>query len=476
MNSKKTLRTLVIAASALFASFSHADTSVIDVAFYVSPDAVNTYGKEVVHNSLMNQISLANTAYQSSGSDVTFAVKEIYTATDGTFDSFASASSSGLQTISACVSNLEAHAGLISPGLSGQFSFNDVTCNQVFPDQASGVSSEMGQLVLRTGADWVFVVTSDYHVPNSGNANIGDASGKPVGAAIAMKALTEYPNMPLVAHEMGHLLGLADRYAQSDTSLCTGNNANSLMCVASNVDVTGTLPLFGGAETFIDPTNVDTTPYTTTTANDYFLDFSNEKMTIARSLMNISPFYYTNNVSSIGADLQEHIAEEAMVKLTASTSSITVTAGATVDYTVALFDRNDLPYAATTPVSVEIYTKGVSAKSGVDYNAEQFIQTVTFAPGESTKTISLPIIKAGFNGSRDLYIGIRNGNGIDIYSSAAQAYLLIIDSIVPTTTDSDTASDSSSDSSGGGSFDFYSIVAMALLLTLRFAWLKKKQS
>lgn len=75
--------------------------------------------------------------------------------------------------------------------VSGQHYYNDSVCDQVFPDQSNGINSEMGQLVQRTGADWVVVVTSDY---NTTDNHAGDASGEPLGAVISMYELNNNSN------------------------------------------------------------------------------------------------------------------------------------------------------------------------------------------------------------------------------------------------------------------------------------------
>lgn len=433
----------------------------IDVAFYVAPDAVATYGKEAVHTTIQHQLDMANTVYKSSGSDVTFVAKEIYTAADGSFDSYTTAN--GLSAVSTCIANLEKHAGLIKPGISGQHFYNDSLCDQIFPDESSGIGSEMGQLVQRTGADWVIVITSDY-----GSTNIaGSANGEPVGLALAMKAMSEKPNMPLMAHEMGHLFGLNDRYVQ-DSTYCTGNYANMLMCVAENVTVGGSLPLFQGSQTSIDSGNLDSTAYTGSTALSYPADFANEKMVIAKALAGMHVFYYTNNVDGATWYLQNPIASQATVKMTAEATSVIAANGESIDYTVSLVDGSDQSFTATSDVSVEVYTEGGSATDGVDYNADAFVQTLTFAAGESSKTISLPILKAGFNGSRTLTVGIRNANGLTVSSSNASYLLTITDTTTNGgSTDSSSDGSSSGGSSGGGSFDLLTLFGLLGLVFSR---------
>lgn len=433
----------------------------IDVAFYVAPEAVQTYGKEAVHTAIAQQMALANQVYKKSGSDVTFVAKEIYTSNDGSFDSYATAN--GLASVSACIANLEKHAGLINYGVSGQHYYNDSVCDQVFPDQSNGINSEMGQLVQRTGADWVVVVTSDY---NTTDNHAGDASGEPLGAVISMYELNNNSNSKILAHEMGHLFGLNDRYTQ-DASYCEGANANMLMCGGSNVDLSSSLSVFGGSQTAIDSNNLDTTDYTATTAYTYPSDFANEKMVIAKALAGMSVFYYTVNMDPATWYLQTPIPVQATATLTAGATTIQAAAGATVPYTISLVDSSGQPYTATSDVSVELYTQGGTATAGTDYNANSFIQTVTFSAGESTKTVSLPILKAGFNGTRTLSVGIRSGNGVDISSAASLASLSITD----TTGSSNSGSDSGS--SGGGSFDLFSMLGLLGLAAGKKLYRKK---
>lgn len=459
------LKKAVVSVGMLMAASTYADTTPtysapysIDVAYYVSPTAISTYGKEAVFNALQNQLELAQSAYDKSGSDVTFNLKEIYVASDDTFNT--TAKNSGLGTVASCVKTVIEQAGLVEPGVSGSF-FDNTTCDSVFPDKAQGVNSEIGQLVQRTGADWVIAVTSDYGSDN----NIGNANGRPVSLAVAINYILDNPTHLLVAHEMGHLFSLYDRYAL-DSSYCSGSNANMLMCGESgSFSLDSSLELFSGSETTIDATNLDTTAVTV--SNAYDTNYDTEKMQIARALAGFNNFYYTQNENAIAGHIQDGITNQAYVKLTAATTTIAAATGATVDYTISLVDTNGDPAVTASDASVEIYTDGDTATAGTDYDANNFIQRVTFLAGETSKTVSLPILRAGFNGTRMLTVGIRNGTGVSVLDSADAVTLAI--------TDTQTSSSSpSSSGGGGGAVDAFLALLLSASRLLTGAKTKKK--
>ena len=103
----------------------------------------------------------------------------------------------------------------------------------------------------------------------------------------------------------------------------------------------------------------------------------------------------------------------------AGPADVTETAG-NATYTVTLSDKS------TTAVTVQVRTADGVAKAGSDYTAVD--QTLTFAPGETTKTVLVPITNdPTFEGKEDYTIALGTPSGATVVATAASVTTTISD-------------------------------------------------
>ncbi|MDZ7858593.1 Calx-beta domain-containing protein [Sphaerotilus sp.] len=105
----------------------------------------------------------------------------------------------------------------------------------------------------------------------------------------------------------------------------------------------------------------------------------------------------------------------------AGPAEVAETAG-NASYTVTLSDKSD------TAVTVQVRTADGVAKAGSDYTAVD--QTLTFAPGETTKTVLVPITNdTTFEGKEDYTITLGAPSGATVVAAAASVTTTISDEV-----------------------------------------------
>lgn len=121
---------------------------------------------------------------------------------------------------------------------------------------------------------------------------------------------------------------------------------------------------------------------------------------------------------------------------------------------IELVDSQGAPYLFDKDVSVELYTKGVSAIAGTHYDTD-FYQRVNFAAGESVKRIDLNVTHDSTDTS--LIVGTRYGENT---ADSNQETVVIK---AKSSSGGDAGNGGDTGGSGGGSLGFYPLLLLALL-------------
>lgn len=402
-----------------FTNMAHAATTNIDVLFMVSQSTFDTYGHEAVFKSLNNQLDQANALFNGgvSGLDVQFNVKAIQ-AYDGVLG----------ETSEDCVGHGATKAvGAVEALVeAGHYTATSEYMDLNWADLCMTNSEQqvLASAAQATGADYVVLVDSLM------DGNVA-ATAKPA-AAMTM----HYPKADswVVAHEIGHLLGLVDLYTSSSND-CNGANRGRLMCaVAPSV----------------------------ATAADAAALFSDEEETVIKGMLNVTDrrpmdvsLINLLDVVGSGAGLAAARDDEGRtVALSVDNATLTESAP-TATLTVTMSE------AAAEPVLVTV-TSDSDALTAGDAYLDNVAQVLTLEAGETSKTFTLTAKDlTSFTGTKAVSVELLGASGAAVSGNPVAVSLKGAGS---------SGGDSGSGgSSGGGSFGWLTLGLLGL------AGLKKRK-
>lgn len=402
----------------------------IDVAFLVTQKAMEGKTQEAVFNQLQSDIDTANDMFNAGidGLNVNFRVAAIEVI-DGV-----NAESEACTPMSKASGDIIATLhkdGLLNVSTSFADSMNDdghrVEC---YTETEQATITKLHQ---ETGADtWVLV---------DGLTNVSEAAI--AGAPIGMYVHLSQDRSHTIAHEFGHLLGLADLYtsAEGKTSCQSGDYAGRLMC--------------GRITSFTDTSKL----------------FSEEEKTIVKALLNSNSCYDWDDAECVdnftllspfpvmgtGAAINQEIPTTGTVSLVALDDNNAEVAGDSVTVSKVAQFKVRLSEAADHPVYVQLYSNGTHATVGTDYN--DLTQQLVFAAGETEKLVTATVTQGSSNKSFVVNIGSAVGTAV-----AADADMKTV--TIKGTGGSDNGG---SGSSGGGSMG-----GIGLALLAGMGWMRRK--
>ena len=408
---------------------AHAATTDIDVLFMVSQSTFDTYGHEAVFKSLNNQLDQANTLFNGgvSGLDVQFNVKAIQ-AYDGVLG----------ETSADCVGHEATKAfGAVEALIkTGHYTPTSEYMDLNWADlcMTSSEQQVLASAAQATGADYVVLVDS----LTDGNVI---ATAKPAAAMTV-----HYPKADswVVAHEIGHLLGLVDLYTSSSND-CNGANRGRLMCaVAPSV----------------------------ATAADAAALFTDEEETVIKGMLNVTDrrpmdvsLINLLDIVGSGAGLATARDDEGRtVALSVDNATLTESAP-TATLTVTMSE------AAAEPVLVTV-TSDSDALTAGDAYLDNVAQVLTLEAGETSKTFTLTAKDlTSFTGTKAVSVELLGASGAAVSGNPVAVSLKGTGS---SGGDSGSGGGSGGDSgsgggSGGGSFGWLTLGLLGL------AGLKKRK-
>lgn len=402
----------------------------IDVAFLVTQKAMEGKTQEAVFNQLQSDIDTANDMFNAGidGLNVNFRVAaiEVIDGVNAESDACTNFRKAGGDIIATLHKD-----GLLNVSTSFADSMNDdghsVEC---YTETEQATITKLHQ---ETGADtWVLV---------DGLTNVSEAAS--AGAPIGMYVHLSQDRSHTIAHEFGHLLGLADLYtsAEGKTSCQSGDYAGRLMC--------------GRITSFTDTSKL----------------FSEEEKTTVKALLNSNSCYAwgdaecVNNFTLIslfsvmgtGAAINQEIPTTGTVSLVALDDNNAEVVGDSVTVSKVAQFKVRLSEAADHPVYVQLYSNGTHATVGTDYN--DLTQQLVFAAGETEKLVTATVTQGSSNKSFVVNIGSAVGTAV-----AADADMKTV--TIKGTGGSDNGG---SGSSGGGSMG-----GIGLALLAGMGWMRRK--
>lgn len=382
-------KSVLTGAVVLFTQFIHAEE--IDILVLVEPSVIQSMGKESFSQMLESQIAYSNKEFKD------FNVQYNVSAVVDWNDSIGLAVASGDSYYKAG-GNIFYSLGVSKEKYDADFD-NDSWLKGKY-------SPEINALVDKYHADKVmlFVHTKSDNVIGRAFDNIG----------LIVHAQSMMTAHSTVAHELGHTFGLG----HPSNEVCL--NGNDLMCQGKS----------NGSQFAVEEANRITGVLNRDPA--YLLDYYNQDFWAGA---------YSQPMEML-----------AKAKVSVIDSPVPNTLNKT-EAVVELVDSQGAPYVFDKDVSVELYTKGVSAIAGTHYDTDVY-QRVTFAAGESVKRIDLPVT----HDSKDvsLIIGARYGEN----TADSNQETVVIKAKSSSGGDAGNGGDTGG---SGGSLGFYSLLLLALL-------------
>lgn len=393
--------TPLLTLSLWLASSAAMATTEIDVAFMVTQKTLDTYGREAVFNTLQTQIDTANTLFNAGipGLDVKFVAKAIQPY-DGVLD----------ETTDGCANYGKANAGGFVETLTDSGHYTKTPVYYPLGQKDLCLTSDEQTLVADTatisGADFIVAVDSY----GSGNVT---AQANPAAGITFHYPLSAYRDFVL-AHEMGHLLGLIDLFDYPAQYDCSGAEAGRLMCASKSSTAISAADSASAAKLFSDT-----------------------ERAVVKQMINITD-RQPNDVSIIGLSSQVIGAGAGLATARDAGDRVITLA---VDNTT-LSESNPkatftvtMSSAATEPVLVNVYSSAVNSTAGTEY-LDNVAQGITLAAGETSKTFTLTANQlSGFTGTKTVSVGVFSAAGATVAANS----------------DMDITLTGSQSSSGGGS-------------------------
>lgn len=439
-------RNALLATVATIMSAQAMATTNIDVGFVITQATIDAYGMEQVANDLNRKIEVANTYYNQAipDLDVKFRVRTMTVIDGASLES--DGCTSGEKT--SRLGSVLTHAGHFTP-TQEYLDFEDPDANIIC--FTNGEQHDLAAIAEQTGADfWVAV----------GMADIGGAAALAKAPANVFMNFTKSQNYDyVIAHEFGHLLGLADLYLF--------DNGMSVRCPTGG-DWDGRLMCGGWTrEIGVDPTKTFGYVDATAAVGEHLNPSQYDEVALIKANLNTTTFNQDNaqvtlfTMKGTGAGLATEVDDgnrQVTLGLTPNYASTLSATNLATAFTVTLSEPSD------KPVLVQVYSKADTAEVG-NYE-DSFAQTVTFEPGETSKSVELRASDLNFSGTRTLSVGVRNAAGAEAVDAP-----MVITLTGSQTTGGDTGNtggNTSSGSSGGGSMGWLT------LLGLGFAGLGRK--
>ncbi|MBS0044630.1 SVAGG family GlyGly-CTERM protein [Shewanella sp. M16] len=392
----KLAKSVMIGSVVLFAQVTQAEE--IDILVLVEPSVIQSMGKEPFSQMLESQIAYSNKEFKD------FNVQYNVSAVVDWNDSVGEAVTLGDSYYKAG-GHIFYSLGVSKEKYDADFG-ND-------PWLKGKYSPEINALVNKYHADKVmlFVHTQTDNVIGRAFDNIG----------LIVHAQSMMTAHSTVAHELGHTFGLGhpsnDVCANSNYLMCQGKSNGSEFAVEEASRITGVLNR--------DPA--------------YLLDYYNQDFW-AGAYSQPMEMLATAKVSVIDNPVPNTLNKTEAV--------------------VELLDSQGAPYVFDKDVSVELFTKGVSATAGTHYDTDVY-QRVTFAAGETVKRIDLPVT----HDSKDvsLIVGVRYGENT---ADSNQETVVIKAKSSSGGGDTGNGGDSG-ESGGGGSLGIWGIILLPLAFLRR---------
>lgn len=392
----KLANSVMISSVVLFAQVAQAEE--IDILVLVEPAVIQSMGKESFSKMLESQIAYSNKEFKD------FNVQYNVSAVVDWNDSISLAVASG-DSYSKAGGHIFYSLGVTKDEYDAEFGELSWLKGKYSP--------EINALVDKYHADKVMLFTNSH--PNN---EIGFAFHN---MGLVVHAQSMLSRNSTVAHELGHTFGLGhpsnDVCANSNYLMCQGKSNGSQFAVEEANRITGVLNR--------DPA--------------YLLDYYNQDFW-AGAYSQPMEMLATAKVSVIDNPVPNTLNKTEAV--------------------VELVDNQGAPYVFDKDVSVELYTKGVSAIAGTHYDTDVY-QRVTFAAGENVKRIDLPVT----HDSKDvsLIVGVRYGENT---ADSNQETVVIKAKSSSGGGDTGNGGDSG-ESGGGGSLGIWGIILLPLAFLRR---------
>lgn len=394
------LNTLVVFMG-VFSTCASLAAESVDLLVIVEPSVIQEMGNENFSNLLEEQVKYSNKEFAAFG--VTYKVNAVVNWDDDAISSDLSAGDS----FSKAAGHLFYSAGI------AKNEFDQLYGNHQW--YSGKYVGNVNVLLNKYHSDKVVFFTSK----PSGDRAIGQAFYN-VGVIVHADSLLT--NHSTLAHELGHTFGLGhpsnDVCANSNYLMCQGKSNSSQFAVEEANRVTGVLNR--------DPA--------------YLLDYYNQDFWAGA---------YSQQMEML-----------ATAKVSVIDNPVPNTLNKT-EAVVELVDSQGAPYVFDKDVSVEFFTKGVSAIAGTHYDTDVY-QRVTFAAGETVKRIDLPVT----HDSKDvsLILGARYGENT---ADSNQETVVIKAKSSSGGGDTGNGGDTGGESGGGGSLGIWGIILLPLAILRR---------
>lgn len=361
----------------------------------VEPSVYESVSKENLSNALDEQLEYANSVYKETG--VSFSYSTVLEWNDSVVSEGLASGKSFKQTVGDIFYSVR----------YTKEEFDDFFASWAEPHV---YNAKANSLLTSEYADKLLFITSEHDLTNGA---IGLAFQN-MGAVLAVSGLSE-PD--LVAHELGHTFGLG----HPSENVCA--TLNSVMCQNTSSKVG-----FSNEEKAIIRGVAEQNA-------DYFLDYFDSRF--YGVVADNKPIKGQVNVNVLNNPIENDLTSTEVV--------------------IRLVDSAGQDLYLDEPVSMELYTKGLTAVSGVHYESGLF-QTVELNAGENTKRLTVKVN----HDSKDvqLLVGVRYAENL----ADSNQETVIIKAKSTTGGNGNNGGDSGEPSgSSGGSFGFAWLALLPLV-------------
>lgn len=433
------MRKIILSAMLFLVATVASAATVVDVNFVVPQSIVDAKGREALFSGIKADLAGVDSYYLSQYTgivkdgkpeDIKFNLRQIVVVSDKSSDAECAAGMVFASSVLYWDGQLVRRDGKYPEELAVELDETCISPEDYETIRVAGSSS---------GADvWV-------NLQDKLTSDLGGMAGQPSDIALVVQdhaATGHYVNAGDLAHEFFHLLGGVDLYNTPEAAKCEqgGEWSGRLMC--GGVEPS---PRLFGANTWIDE-------------NLFLQRFYNNPSTTEAD-WTVGSTFYGSVYKASGAALMtapanaERVAELAVSGTTLSKDVPNVTLSVKIKKPVLASNPDD-----KTPVAVEVYSQGVTAKAGAEY-IDNLTQTVTFDPlnpdyqvnadNEWVKEVVLTAKDLNYNSSKSMLVGLRNGNATAV--NATPISISIVGSAPDLNPDEDTIAAENGDGGGGSS-------------------------